>query len=210
MARVGKIEAAGVEADVLEMARQGHGARQIAKALGARGLDVCHTSVARFLRQETADRQRSRRAATAAVAAKVAGKAGEHVDDNLAQLRDLLPPMLRMARDAARLVRLPKDGAVSPIGSIDDHSASRIAEGLREWWEPVAAKDQIRAAALSKDLLAYLVELAGANPRPTDSKDLDAIRKAIGEVFGYATPPSTTDPQEAPPTPEEHTPPVMH
>ena len=86
---------------------------------------------------------------------------------------------------------------------------ARLDEGQREWWEPIAAKDQIRAAAVAKDVLAHLIELAGANPRPTDPKNLAALRASIAEVFGYGADEKDAA-QEAPPTPEEHQPPVMH
>lgn len=206
MAAGGKIERAGKEAVVLEMAARGWGARRIAKELGKQGLKVSHTAVNRFLTEETKDRERARRAATAKTAAEVAGKAAPDVDDNLENLRGLIGPLMSMSLDGARFVRLPEDAEVFSGGEL----GQRIKDGLRSWWEPIEAKDQIRAASVAKDILAYMVELAGANPRPVDPKSLDAIRSAIAEVFGYSTAPDPHSPAEAPLTPEEHTPPVTH
>lgn len=193
MAKRGKIEKAGREADVLRMARQGMGSRAIAKELAKDGFKVSHTAVNRFLSEETEDRERARRATTAAKAAEVAGKASESADSNLDELGTYVPVLGTMVRDGYHTVRVP--------GEPESHVACE-------------AKDRIAAAKAGKDILAYLIELAGANPRPTDPKDLAGIRAAIADVFGYGAPESgeaaAKNPQEAPPTPEEHTPPVMH
>lgn len=175
--------------------------------------------MSRFLSEETEDRERARRATTAAKAAVIAGKASESADDNLGQLTSLVRPLATMATRAVRRVSFP-DEATNLRPALDAKEAdalqqlARLDEGQREWWEPIAAKDQIRAAAVAKDVLAHLIELAGASPRPTDPKDLAAIRAAIAEVFGYGAPEAAgeavANPQEAPPTPEEHTPPVVH
>lgn len=215
MSRRKVIETLGIEAEVLAMAQRGLTNRQIARDLKAQGHTISYTAVQRFLAAETKDRQAARRVATAARATEIAVKAGEDADDNLARLRDLVEPLGVMATRAVRRVAFPDEAMnLRPAqdASEDDQSeqGARIDEGQREWWEPIAAKDQIRAAAVAKDLLAYMVELAGANPRPTDPKNLEAIRQAIADVFGYSTAPASNDPQEAPLSPEEHTPPVMH
>lgn len=207
MAAGGKIERAGKEADVLAMAARGMGARRIAKELAKQGLKISHTAVNRFLTEETKDRERARRATTAATAAEVAGKVAPDVDDNLGRLRSLIGPLMSMGLHAVRQVQLPD---VADVRSDDETYAAKIEEGVRAWWEPIAAKDQIRAAGLAKDILAYLVELAGANPRPTDPKNLEAIRAAIADVFGYSAEPDPSSPAEAPLSSEEHTPPVTH
>lgn len=211
MAKRGKIERAGVEADVLAWSQQGLGSRAIAKKLAKeRGLVVSHVSVARFLTEEVSDRERARRVSTAKAAAELAGKAGEDADDNLARLRSLIAPLLTMGLDAVRRVKFPEGATLSVNPDDESFAAQQLAAGLREWWEPIEAKDQIRAASVARELLAYMVELAGANPRPTDPKNLEAIRAAIADVFGYSTQPKADDPQEAPLTPEEHQPPVVH
>lgn len=194
MAKRGKIERAGREADVLAWAAKGLGSRAISKLLAEQGLKVSHTSVNRFLSEETDDRERARRATTAKKAAEIAGAASEAADLNLAELSSYVPALGTMVRDGYHTVAIPGEDPVHL---------------------PCEAKDRIAAARAGKDLLAYLVELAGANPRATDPKSVAAIREAIGSVFGYGelatpTPPAIVAQQEAPPTAEEHQPPVMH
>lgn len=193
MAKRGKIERAGREADVLAMARKGMGSRAIAKQLKAEGLKISHTAVNRFLSEESEDRERARRATTAAKAAEIAGKASETADDNLGELSSYVPILGTMVRDGYHTVRVPGEVAVHEV---------------------CTAKDRIAAAKAGKDVLAHLIELAGANPRPTDPKDLESIRSALAEVFGYGASDGgespVESPQEAPPTEEEHQPPVLN
>lgn len=209
MAKRGKIERAGVEADVLAWSQQGLGSRAIAKKLlEERNLKVSHVSVARFLTDEVNDRERARRVVTAAKAAALAGNAAKDADDNLGRLRSLLGPLMSMGLDASRRVRLPKDA--DDVRSDDEAYSAKLADGVREWWEPISAKDQIAASKAAKDILAYLVELAGANPRAIDPAKLSEIRAAIADVFGYSAESRPDSPAEAPLTPEEHQPPVVH
>lgn len=215
MARRSKIEQLGLEAEVLARSQKGETARGIAKALSRQHKqNVSYSAVNRFLQQETRDRQQVRRAVTAQKAAELAGNAAQDADQNLDAMRSVVAPLALMATHHVRRVRFPDEAVnIRPAQDANEEDAleqqSRIDQGQREWFEPIAAKDAIRAAAVLKDTTAYLVELAGANPRPTDPKNLDAIRAQIAEVFGYTTQPDTSTPQEAPLTPDEHTPPVV-
>jgi hypothetical protein len=216
MARRSRIETLSLENDILEMSAKGMGVRKIAKALSDKiGEVISPTAVQRFLLSEVKDRQAVRRAVTAKKAAEIAGNAGEDADANLDALRSVIKPLGLMATRHVRRVSFPDEAKnLRPAQEASEaemmQQLARIDEGQREWWEPVAAKDAIRAASVLKDTAAYLVELAGANPRPKDAKSLEAIREAIAEAFGYSKPPEAADPMEAPPTAEEHTPPVTH
>jgi hypothetical protein len=119
-----------------------------------------------------------------------------------------------MAREATRRISFPDSAGVIVASGSKEALALRAAlieAGTREWWEPVDAKDQIRAAHVLRETAGYLIELAaGASPGKGDARSLEQVRALIAEALGYVAPASEQDPQEAPLTAEEHTPPVVN
>jgi hypothetical protein len=210
-----RIETASREDEVLELAAAGKSTREIAEHLRAHGLDVSHTAVGRFLRNEANDRALTRKAVTEGRAHELAASAGQDADKNLDAIKQLIPTLAMMATRGVRRVAFPED-AQNMRAAHDASEAEavqqlmRIEAGQREWWEPIPAKDAIRAASVLKDAASYLVELASGNPTPVDRTSLESVRAAIAEVFGYGVPTDPNDPQNAPMGPDEHTPPVKH
>lgn len=184
-----KIEKAGLEDEVLELAAAGKSSREIAAHLKVKGLDVTHTAVGRFLRSEAKGREVSRRAVSAERAHIVAGKAGEKALDHVEELNDAVRVLAGMVAHGYQTITLPDTAPVHV---------------------PLEARDRIQAARYLQTVAGFLIELAAGKPPSTDGKSLEAARAAIAEVFGYNVPADPNDPQEAPPTPEEHQPPVVH
>lgn len=187
--KLGRIEKAGAEDEVLELAAEGKSTREIADALRAKGIKVSHTAVGRFLRAEAKDRELGRRVVNAERAHVVAGKAGETALDHLEELNAAMRVLCTMVQDGYHTVRVP---------------------GAEPVHVPLDPRDRIQAARYAHTIGAYMIDLAAGQPKTPDEKNLAAIRAAIAEVFGYGIPNDPNDPQEAPPTADEHTPPVLN
>jgi hypothetical protein len=192
MARRSKIETLGIEAEVLELSSRGLGSRLIEAELRKRGIKVSYSAICRFLSDETKDRQKARKAATAVRAAEIAGAAGEDAESNRGQLQAAMGQAGFMAVHGYRRTGVPEEGIPWTVEKLD-------------------AQEHIRAVGEARQLGAYLIELAAGSPRPVDPRDTEAVKKILAGAFGYPEAPgATTNPQEAPPSMEEHQPPVVH
>ncbi|MCA9608715.1 MAG: hypothetical protein KC619_24090 [Myxococcales bacterium] len=185
-----RIEQAGAENLVLDLAAGGKSTREIAARLKSDlGLEVSHATVARFLKAEAKDRRLGRQVVTSERAHVVAAKAGEEAVEHVDGLRQAAQALASMAIDGYRTVRVPGEGEV---------------------FEKVDAREQIQAARHLRTVAGYLIDLAADRPASTDAASLEAARKVIAEVFGYHIEPTATDEREAPPGDGEHTPPVLN
>lgn len=183
-----RIETAGRADEVLAMAAAGKSAREIAAHLAKRGVRVSYSTVGRFLRREAAAREASRRAVGQERAAAVAAQVDPHLTSAIEHANKALEELRAMALDGYMVVRLP------------DEDPTHV---------PLEARDRVAALKQLQSLVSFLAELAGAVPDETSERSLADIRAHISQIFGYGFGADSDDPQEAPPTDQEHQPPVI-